>query len=416
MSIEGQKFGKYTLIDRLAVGGMAEIFLARMEGMEGFEKPAVIKRIRPHLSQQPSFVKMFLNEAKLAAQLNHSAIVQIYELGRIGESYFIAMEYVNGRDMSRIIPKTRKKNIPFPMEYALKIASNICEGLYYAHNKADHFGNSLNIVHRDVTPENILVSFDGNVKILDFGIAKADSVIESDTQAGEIKGKLSYLSPEQCKSIQLDGRSDIFSLGVMLYEWLTGFRLFSGENEAAVIKNILESKIYPPSYFKADIPKSVEDIVMKALEREREKRYQTAWDMQYDIDLFLSNHEFNPSNVHLANFLKQLFDEELEQDRKRLMKALSPNKRGGGADRITLSDPDSAPSAHTTPPNEHIQAEGSIRMNRLQGTMEIKGGGKLLKIAIYNEEYETLRQIADRHNIKVTELVKEILRSYLKYR
>src|SRR5512141_281636 len=157
------RFGKYTLIDRIAVGGMAEIFLARQAGLEGFEKTIVIKRIRPHLSNQKSFVKMFLNEAKLAAQLNHPNIVQIHDLGKVADSYYIAMEYISGRDMRRILPKSEESGIPFPMVYALKIASSVCEGLYYAHQKADLSGQPLHIVHRDVTPENVLVSFDGTV-------------------------------------------------------------------------------------------------------------------------------------------------------------------------------------------------------------------------------------------------------------
>src|SRR4051812_27036811 len=323
------RFGKYTLIDRIAVGGMAEIFLARQAGLEGYEKTIVIKRIRPHLSKQSSFVKMFLNEAKLAAQLNHPNIVQIYDLGKIGESYFIAMEYIFGRDMRRIIPKADSLGIPFPMVYALKIASSVCEGLYYAHQKVDLYGNPLNIVHRDVTPENIFVSFDGTVKVLDFGIAKAANQIEQ-TRAGEIKGKLSYMSPEQCMGKVLDCRSDIFSLGVVLYEWLTGFKLFTGDSEVAVLKSITEGKIYAPSYFKADIPEAVENILMKALEKDREKRYQTAWDLQYDLDQFLSQYEFTPSNIHLANFLKQLFFDELEEEKNRLGAA----KRGEPAAEV----------------------------------------------------------------------------------
>ena len=311
------RFGKYTLIDRIAVGGMAEIFLARQAGLEGFEKTIVIKRIRPHLSKQSNFVKMFLNEAKLAAQLNHPNIVQIYDLGKIGESYFIAMEYIFGRDMRRIIPKADALGIPFPMVYALKIASSVCEGLYYAHARTDMYGNALNIVHRDVTPENIFVSFDGTVKVLDFGIAKAANQIEQ-TRAGEIKGKLSYMSPEQCMGKPLDNRSDIFSMGVVLYEWLTGFKLFTGDSEVAILKSITEGKIYAPSYFKADIPEGVEAILMKALEKDREKRYQTAWEMQYDLDQFLSQYEFTPSNIHLSNFLKQLFNDELEEEKDRL--------------------------------------------------------------------------------------------------
>ena len=321
------RFGKYTLIDRIAVGGMAEIFLARQAGLEGFEKTIVIKRIRPHLSKQSNFVKMFLNEAKLAAQLNHPNIVQIYDLGKIGESYFIAMEYIFGRDMRRIIPKADALGIPFPMVYALKIASSVCEGLYYAHARTDLYGNALNIVHRDVTPENIFVSFDGTVKVLDFGIAKAANQIEQ-TRAGEIKGKLSYMSPEQCMGKPLDNRSDIFSMGVVLYEWLTGFKLFTGDSEVAILKSITEGKIYAPSYFKADIPEGVEAILMKALEKDRERRYQTAWEMQYDLDQFLSQYEFTPSNIHLSNFLKQLFNDELEEEKDRLQTFRQNNQIG----------------------------------------------------------------------------------------
>ena len=320
------RFGKYTLIDRIAVGGMAEIFLARQAGLEGFEKTIVIKRIRPHLSKQSNFVKMFLNEAKLAAQLNHPNIVQIYDLGKIGESYFIAMEYIFGRDMRRIIPKADALGIPFPMVYALKIASSVCEGLYYAHARTDMYGNALNIVHRDVTPENIFVSFDGTVKVLDFGIAKAANQIEQ-TRAGEIKGKLSYMSPEQCMGKPLDNRSDIFSLGVVLYEWLTGFKLFTGDSEVAILKSITEGKIYAPSYFKADIPEGVEAILMKALEKDREKRYQTAWEMQYDLDQFLSQYEFTPSNIHLSNFLKQI-SEPCRSEAKKMVVSSCLGNRG----------------------------------------------------------------------------------------
>lgn len=392
------RFGKYTLIDRIAVGGMAEIFLARQAGLEGFEKLIVIKRIRPHLSKQPNFVKMFLNEAKLAAQLNHPNIVQIYDLGKIGESYFIAMEYVFGRDMRRIIPKADQMGIPFPMVYALKIASSVCEGLYFAHQKADLYGNPLNIVHRDVTPENIFVSFDGTVKVLDFGIAKAANQIEQ-TRAGEIKGKLSYMSPEQCMGKPLDCRSDIFSLGVVLYEWLTGFKLFTGESEVAILKSITEGKIYRPSYFKADIPEGVENILMKALEKDREKRYQTAWDFQYDIDQFLSQYEFTPSNIHLSNFIKQLFFDELEEEKQRLGAARRPEHEGE-----VISVEEVISELEPLPP----QAD--------EPTVIRHSNERILTLPMEGGQYETLARIAVKNGTTVTALVKEILGGWLKYR
>ncbi|MHB8419437.1 MAG: serine/threonine protein kinase [Myxococcales bacterium] len=411
LKIAGQRFGKYVLIDRIAVGGMAEIFLARQEGLEGFEKTIVIKRIRPHLSNQKSFVNMFLNEAKLAAQLNHPNIVQIYDLGKITESYFIAMEYIFGRDMRRIIPKADGMGIPFPMVYALKIASSVCEGLYYAHQKTDMYGNPLHIVHRDVTPENIFVSFDGTVKILDFGIAKAANQIEQ-TRAGEIKGKLSYMSPEQCTGKVLDHRSDIFSLGVVLYEWITGFKLFTGESEVAILKSITDGKIYPPSYFKADVPEAVEHILMKALDKEREKRYQTAWDMQYDLDQFLSQYEFTPSNIHLANFLKQLFSDELDEERRRLL-ARGASQAGAAANPDTdevevLDDVDIEPIPLR--PRGKANGEGGTSPGGNRGS------SRVLTVDLRAQDYEVLKALADRHEMAVGSLVGEIVAAYLKYK
>ncbi len=412
--IAGQRFGKYVLIDRIAVGGMAEIFLARQEGLEGFEKTIVIKRIRPHLSNQQSFVNMFLNEAKLAAQLNHPNIVQIYDLGRISDSYFIAMEYIFGRDMRRIIPKADGMGIPFPMVYALKIASSVCEGLYYAHQKTDMYGNALHIVHRDITPENIFVSFDGTVKILDFGIAKAANQIEQ-TRAGEIKGKLSYMSPEQCTGRALDHRSDIFSLGVVLYEWITGFKLFTGESEVAILKSITDGKIYPPSYFKADVPEAVEHILMKALDKDREKRYQTAWDMQYDLDQFLSQYEFTPSNIHLANFLKQLFSDELDEERRRLLargtnQAASPAVHPDTEDEVeVLDDVDIEPiplRPRGGKAGEHNTAPGGSN----------RGSSRVLTVDLRAQDYEALKALADKNEMAVGSLVGEIVAAYLKYK
>ncbi|WP_257457964.1 serine/threonine protein kinase [Archangium lipolyticum] len=372
-------FGQYTLIDRLAVGGMAEVFLAHHSGQDGFDKPVVIKRIRPHLSRQPAFVRMFLNEARLAAQLNHPNIVQIHDLGKVGDSYYIGMEYLFGRDMRRVVPKAESLGIPFPMVYALKIASSVCEGLYYAHQKVDLYGAPLNIVHRDVTPENIFVCFDGSVKVLDFGIAKAANRVEQ-TRAGELRGKLSYLSPEQCLGKPLDHRSDIFSLGAVLYEWLTGFKLFTGESDVAVMRSIVDGKVYAPSYFRADIPEPVEAILMKALERDRDKRYPTAWHFQQDLDRFLNTYEFTPTHLHLSNFLKQLFLDELEEEQRRLR-------------------PGPVPAAPTTEPE-----------------MEEAPSERTLQVPVTASQLEALEALARKHNVPVGRMVGDILASWLKYR
>lgn len=395
--VRGTTFGKYTLVDRIAVGGMAEIFLAKQAGVEGFEKLLALKRIRPHLSGHESFVTMFLNEAKLAAQLTHPSVVQIYDLGRIGESFFIAMEYVPGRDMSRVIPKCKQLSIPFPLEYAMRVASSALEALYYAHNKTDALGNTLHIVHRDVTPENILVGWSGSVKIADFGIAKATSQLggSSETRAGEIKGKLSYMSPEQCMGKDIDHRSDIFSLGVVLYEWLTGFRLFSGDNDMAIMSNIIEGKIYPPSYFKGSIPEAAEAILMKSLEKDRKKRYQSAWDMQFDIDTFLAANEFTPSNVHLSNFMKQIFAQEIAAEQKSL-KAYETQHRSEiielGEDAMIL---DERPLEERT------------------GAMNIAASGSYLTLSLSEDETLALAELANATNSTPEALAREAVRALL---
>jgi serine/threonine-protein kinase len=311
------RVGRYRLIDRMAVGGMAEIFLARQTGFEGFEKLVVLKRLRPELVAQPGFLALFLNEARLSAQLGHSNIAQIYDLGRHGDGWFIAMEYVFGRDLRRAAVKAESKGVVIPLVYAVKIAAEVCAALGYAHRKTDFYGRPLGIVHRDVSPENVVVSFEGTVKVLDFGIAKASGAVET-TRAGEVRGKLSYMSPEQCRAEPLDGRSDLFSLGACLYEWLTGHKLFTGETAAGVMEAVTTGRLWRPSYFVPDIPPALEAIVMKALERDVRRRYQTATDFQLDLDRFLAGHEFNPSSIHLANFMRQLFADELEDELARM--------------------------------------------------------------------------------------------------
>jgi len=382
-------FGQYKLVDRLAVGGMAELFLAHQSGPGGFEKPIVIKRIRPHLSRQSAFVRMFLNEARLAAQLNHPNIVQIHDLGKVGDSYYIAMEYLFGRDMRRIVPKAEALGIPFPMVYALKIASSVCEGLHYAHQKVDLYGAPLNIVHRDVTPENIIVCFDGTVKVLDFGIAKAANRVEQ-TRAGELRGKLGYLSPEQCLGKPVDCRSDVFSLGAVLYEWLTGFKLFAGDTDVAVMRSIVDGKIYAPSYFRADIPGPVEAILMRALERDREKRYPSAWHLQQDLDRFLNQYDFTPTRVHLSNFLKQLFLDELEEEQKRLAPAVRPPPT---SEELVLPEEEPQPPPVTDGPTE-----------------------RTLQVPLAASQLEALNELARKHNLPVGRLVSDILAAWLKYR
>ena len=436
-----ERFGKYRLLYRIAVGGMAEIFVAQQEGMQGFSRKIVIKRIRPNLSSKETFVNMFLNEAKLAAQLNHSNIGQIYDLGRIGNSFFIAMEYVRGRDMRAVVRKAERRSIPFPLEYCLLVASEVLEGLYYAHRKKDDNGNPLNVVHRDVTPENVILSFDGEVKLLDFGIAKAENMT-SDTRAGEIKGKLGYMSPEQIKGKNLDQRSDIFSLGVVLYEWVTGHRLFGQGDDAEVLRNVVEGKIYPPSYFKDDLPEPVEALIMKALQRNRQERYQSAWEMQFDINQFMSKLAFNPSNIHLSNFLRQLFSEEIRKEEKRLSEAerqamieaagddegerevtasvvVDPNdtrvqpREPIGADASPApaeKDPADESSADKKKPEEKLDADPLVAE-----LLAEKEGHLSLQVEIERGQYEMLRVIAERNGLTMPELINQLVEQYTRF-
>lgn len=392
-----EKFGNYTLLERIGVGGMAEVFLARHSGVEGFEKDIVIKRIRPNLSDSASFVNMFFSEAKLASQLSHPNIVQIFDLGKIGESYFIAMEYIAGRDMSVMIPKAKSLGIPFPPEYALKIISNVCEGLYFAHTKTDDLGNPLRIVHRDISPENIRIAWTGTVKILDFGIAKAATQVH-ETKTGEIKGKLSYMSPEQVMGKEVDHRSDIFSLGAVLYECLTGLKVFSGDSDLAIMHNIIEGKIYPPTYFRDDIHADVEAIVMKTLDKDRKKRYQSVIDLQLDIDKFLAGCEFTPSNIHFSNFLKQLFKDELEaEQQKRLRDNPDPHRA-----RTPARTP-----AKKLPPPPPQQGQTEILVDALSP--------ESVALHLTEEQMLKLKKIASQQGQTVDDVVQDILAHYLKF-
>lgn len=320
-----RKFGKYTLLRKLAVGGMAEIFLALHRSISGFEKLLVIKRILPNLTQDPEFLQMFLDEARIAATLNHPNIVQIYDVGSVGEATFIAMEYVHGEDLRSIVRGMKKKGITtFPLEHALQIIVGACAGLDFAHSRTDLKGEPLEIVHRDISPQNVLVTFAGDVKVVDFGIARAKMAgLEEKTDRGQLKGKIPYMSPEQCRGEDLDHRSDIFSLGIILFELTTGRRLFRGETEFVTMRRILEDPYPRPSQFVAGYAPDLEGIVMKALARDRDQRYQSARELQADLEEFIRHHRIAASSLNLSKFLQEIFGDKLATQRD----ALAQGKR-----------------------------------------------------------------------------------------
>ena len=305
------RFGQYTLIERIARGGMAEVWKARMRGVEGFEKIVAIKKILPHLSEDADFVNMFIDEAKLAAQLNHNNIIHIYDLGKIGGSYYIAMEYVEGHDLKDILRRGIERDLPMPIDLALFVASKIAAALDYAHRKRDFDQKELGIVHRDVSPQNVLISAEGDIKLCDFGIAKAASKV-SHTKAGALKGKLQYMSPEQAWGKSIDRRSDVFALASVLFEMLTGQKLFSGDNEISVLEEVREARIQPPSQVNDEITPQVDEVVLRALQREPEARYQTAGDMAREIDSILYTFRPTPTSADLAIYLDRLYAEHEE--------------------------------------------------------------------------------------------------------
>ena len=318
-----KKFGRYFLLDHIAQGGMAEIYRARLASLDGAGRLLVIKRIQPGFGANAEFIKMFRSEIKVTMSLNHPNIVQVYDFGEEQSQPYIAMEFVDGKSLRQFLARNSENKLGFPVEIACYIISQVAGGLFYAHNfKEKLSGESLNIVHRDISPQNILISYDGNVKIIDFGIAKAATTTSEMTRAGVIKGKPSYLSPEQINGDELDGRCDIFGLGIVLWELLTGRKLFSGENDLAVLKLIesCNTHVKPPSTLNPDIPKELDYIVLKALAKQPEKRYQTGEELQRALSKFIfsRNPDFDPKEISM--FSKNIFKNEIVEDRKHIQK------------------------------------------------------------------------------------------------
>lgn len=309
-------FGKYLLLERINVGGMAEVFKAKAFGVEGFERLVAVKRILPSIAEDQEFITMFIDEAKIAVQLTHANVAQIFDLGKVGDSYFIAMEYVHGKDLRAIFDRTRKRGEALPVPMACYNVMKVCEGLDYAHNKKDAAGRDLNLVHRDVSPQNILISYDGEIKLIDFGIAKAANKAGK-TQAGILKGKFGYMSPEQVRGLPLDRRSDIFSVGIVLYELLTGERLFVGESDFSTLEKVRNVEIMPPSTYNRRIPEELEQIVLKALAKDVDDRYQTAMDLHDDLQSFMYTSGNFFARKDLSAYMRKSFADEIAKETAR---------------------------------------------------------------------------------------------------
>ncbi len=312
---QNSKIGDYTLLRKLATGGMGEIWLAERKGISGFSKRVVIKTILECFADEPSLVDMFLQEGRIAAGLNHPNIAQTYDLGQVGRTYYMAMEYVNGRDLRNILLANVKKKQLVPLNLVLRIAAETCEGLYHAHTWHTPDGQHAGIIHRDISPQNILVTFEGKVKIIDFGIAKA-AQSASRTRSGVLKGKYAYMSPEQVRGKQLDPRSDLFSLGVVLYEMLTARRLFKRDSELSTLDAVLESEVPSPKRFDVTVPKEVEDVLFKALARNPEDRFQDARQMQLALEEVMISCKLPASSAHLAAYMDEIFHDSLQYEQE----------------------------------------------------------------------------------------------------
>lgn len=317
-SFQKIRLGKYILLDKLAVGGMAELYRAMITGVQGFEKLIAIKKILPHLATEEELVRSFIDEAKLAALLHHQNIVQIYDFGSLGESYFIAMEYLLGKDCRIIKSKAKEKNLPLELQNAIFIVTRICSGLNYAHKLKDFQGKPLNIIHRDISPANILITYEGDVKIVDFGIAKAANQA-SMTQFGMIKGKVAYMSPEQAAGKTIDQRSDIFACGILLYELVTGKRMFSGDT-MHILANVRDAEFTKPEEARKDLPEKLLKILYKALEKEADQRYQTCGDMLTDLEECACRLDMHPTAHGFSRYMKTLFAEEITAEELHLQK------------------------------------------------------------------------------------------------
>jgi hypothetical protein len=308
----GRKVGRYRVVRHLASGGMAELFIARQEAMGGFEKEIVLKILQGRYAESPRVVQMFLDEARLAAKLNHASIVHVYDVaeeqtGSAAGLKYIAMEYIRGETVTDIIKRGLAVKKFLPLEHAVHVVRQTAAGLAYAHTGRDPEGNLLRIVHRDVSPTNILVSMEGQTKIVDFGIARAQDELRD--EAGVRVGKASYMSPEQVRGEPVDYRSDIFSLGIILYEITLGQRLFRGPADV-VMKRIAEEKIAPPTAIQRDYPPALELVVMRALEKSADDRYQSAEEMRVDLEEFLADEGLRTGSRRMALYMKDIFPPE----------------------------------------------------------------------------------------------------------
>ena len=329
----GTQLGRYTVVKPLVTGGMADVLLARATGMVGFQHHVVIKCIRAHKQTDPQFIKMFLEEARLAASLHHHHIVQVHDVGRENNDYFFAMEYVHGENLRALLTRVARAREVVPLEQIITIIIAVASALHYAHQQ--------NIVHRDVTPANIIIGYDGNVKVCDFGIAKAVLQSSELTKSATMRGKVAYMAPEQCLGRPIDRRADIFSLGIVLYELCTSRRLFKGDTDFLVMTSIVNGKVPKPTLHRKDLPLDLEDVILKALAPKPELRFATAEDLAMALERVATNNGLRISSTALADYMSKLFGRRTEpwlSDETTGIEMLDVDFDGAGTGLVGLSD------------------------------------------------------------------------------
>lgn len=350
---------KFEILEMIAKGGMAEVYRAKTTGFSGFQKEVCVKKILPHLTEDESFVTMFINEAKLAATLNYANIVQVHDLCvSAGGEYFIVMEYVSGKDLSDVIRAAQLAGREIPADIAVYITREVCKGLSYAHTRTDPSGASLNLIHRDISPHNVLVSFMGEVKITDFGIAKASSIMNK-TAVGILKGKYGYMSPEQARGQPLDHRSDIFNTGIVLYELLVGERCFAGSSDFSTLNLMRNAEVTPPTQIVTSVPKDLEGIVLQTLSKERGDRFQDALALEAALAGWAKGAGQVATATELSSFMKELFAQAEAREQGGSTGVLSLSSVVGpapespdtpAAHQVAEKAPEPPPPATPTPP------------------------------------------------------------------
>jgi len=359
--VQTTRFDDYVIVGKLGHGGMAEVFLALETGVAGFRKLIVIKRLHRHLCDEPEMVGMFMDEARLAARLNHPHVVQTNKIGNFEGQRFLAMEYLEGQPFSRVLKRLKRRDERFPIPLTARVIADALDGLDYAHELKDFDGTPLNIVHRDISPQNIFVTYDGAVKVLDFGIAKSEAQ-EAMTRTGLVKGKFAYISPEQAEGELVDRRADIWSMGVVLWESLTAERLFKAGSELATLSETLKKEIVAPHEVDPTIPEELSLAAMKALQRDLGQRVETAGGMKEGIDDYLSRHSKEANRRELGTFMRELFADTIEEQRvliKQCIDRVDSGEVGVSSSEQAAADleetvlampPDGTPSAsHVSP-------------------------------------------------------------------